>query len=316
MVRTIKNSQSYSIDKNMQIFLVHPRGGKTTSVGLRTGIIISFLLLGLISIGVFFVGAKYGSYAERQFFVTASNGTTMQEALVEQKDTANQLDALALRLGQLQSQLVRLNAIGRRVVKQLDVGQDEFDFSELPAMGGMDNNQTTTTQNYDDLIRQLSELSIGIQDREMQLQTLDHLITKLEVHEETLPAGSPVIDGWQTSTFGWRTDPFHGRRTFHHGVDFAGQQGTDIIAVASGIIIWAGKDGGYGNLVAIDHGDGYVTRYAHNKDLTVVVGDTVNRGQVIAHMGSTGHSTGTHVHFEVVKDGKKINPIKFIRKQS
>ena len=316
MVRKIKVSKNYLIDKNMQIFLVHPRGGKTTTLGLRTGLAISIVLLSLVSMGVFFLGAKYGSYSERQYSVNTSNDASSYQVNIDQQDTAIQLDALALRLGQLQSQLVRLNVIGRRVVEELDVGQDEFDFSESPAMGGMDANQATISQSYDDLVRQLSTLSIQIQDREMQLRTLDELMTKREVHEETFPTGSPVIKGWQTSTFGWRTDPFHGRRTFHHGVDFAGKQGADIVAVASGIVIWSGRDGGYGNLVAIDHGDGYVTRYAHNKDVTVTIGDTVNRGQVIAHMGSTGHSTGTHVHFEVVKDGRKINPIKFIRKKS
>jgi len=295
----------------MQVFLVHPRGGITTAFCMRTGVFVVLVLFCLISMGVFSLGAKYGSYTERRFIVDLE--LSGHRALADKRDAENQIDALALRLGQLQSQMVRLNVIGRRVVEELDVGNDEFDFSELPAMGGMEAQNSASSQSYDDLARELSSFTVRMQERELQLKTLDKLLTTREVSKKLIPAGSPVIEGWQTSTFGWRTDPFHGRRTFHYGVDFAGKKGSDIVAVASGIVIAAGRDKGYGNLVELDHGDGNVTRYAHNKDITVAVGEAVSKGQVIAHMGSTGHSTGTHVHFEVVQNGIKVNPFKFIR---
>ncbi len=298
----------------MQVFLIHPHGGKTKAFCLRTGIFVSLALFGLISMGVFSLGAKYGSYTERRFVV--DTGLPGRPAVFDKRDAENQIDALTLRLGQLQSQMVRLNVIGRRVVEELDVGNDEFDFSELPAMGGMETQRSASSQSYDELARELSSFTVRMQERELQLKTLDKLLTTREVSKEMIPAGSPAVDGWQTSTFGWRTDPFHGRRTFHYGVDFAGKKGSDIVAVASGIVIVASRDRGYGNLVEIDHGDGNITRYGHNKDITVAVGDAVSKGQVIAHMGSTGHSTGTHVHFEVVQNGIKVNPFKFIRGKS
>lgn len=311
MARIIKTTNNYSIQKNMQVFLIHPRGGKTKAFSLRNGVFVSLALFGLISMGVFSLGAKYGSYAERHFVI--DTGFPEKHTTSGKRDTENKIDALTLKLGQLQSQMVRLNIIGRRVVEELDIGNGEFDFSEFPAMGGMEAQNSASSQSYDELVRRLSSFTVQMQERELQLKTLDELLTKREVGKETFPAGSPAIDGWQTSTFGWRTDPFHGRRTFHHGVDFAGRQGSDIVAVASGLVIGAGREGGYGNLVEIDHGGGNVTRYAHNKDIAVVVGDAVSKGQVIAHMGSTGHSTGTHVHFEVIQNGIKVNPIKFVR---
>ncbi len=134
-----------------------------------------------------------------------------------------------------------------------------------------------------------------------------------EIRKQAYPAGRPLTKGWLSSYYGWRNDPFNGRRAFHHGIDFAGRKGSNVVAVASGLVTSSGKYRGYGNMVAIDHGGGHVTHYAHNKELRVSPGDRVNQGDTIAKMGSTGHSTGPHVHFEVLRHGKKINPIKFIR---
>ena len=142
---------------------------------------------------------------------------------------------------------------------------------------------------------------------------VDELMVNREIRKLAYPAGRPLTKGWLSSPYGWRNDPFHGRRAFHHGIDFAGRKGTNVVAVASGLVTSAGKYRGYGHMVAIDHGGGYVTHYAHNKELRVSPGDRVKPGDVIAKMGSTGHSTGPHVHFEVLRHGKKINPIKFIR---
>ena len=110
-----------------------------------------------------------------------------------------------------------------------------------------------------------------------------------------------------------RTDPFNGRREYHKGVDLAGKEGSDIIAVAAGIVTWSGDRYGYGNMVEINHGNGYITRYGHCKEVLVKAGDSVTKGQVIAHMGSTGRSTGPHVHFEVHKNGRVVNPLNYLR---
>lgn len=307
-------AEAYPKSGNMQLFLVHPRVGTTRVICLRKGMLFSVLFLFPLFASVFYLGAQYGSRQASQevevhHYLQPSSGADLD------LEAENQLDALALRLGQLQSQMLRLNVIGQRVVEELDIGKDEFDFSQVPAMGGSGADSIEYANNYEDLLEQVENVSIRMYDQELQLQTFSDLLTTRELEKETLPAGPPVRKGWITSSYGWRTDPFTGRRNFHSGVDFAGKTGDEVVAVASGLVIWAARDGGYGNLVAIDHGEGIVTRYAHNKDLIVEAGNRVDKGDIIAHMGSTGHSTGTHVHFEVLRNGKKINPVRFIRKQ-
>jgi murein DD-endopeptidase MepM/ murein hydrolase activator NlpD len=127
-----------------------------------------------------------------------------------------------------------------------------------------------------------------------------------------MPSGSPVKNGWVSSGYGKRTDPFTGKKEFHKGVDFAGKAGSEVLSVGDGIVSWVGERTGYGNLVEITHGNGYVTRYGHNKKLLVAVGDTVKKGQQIAVLGSTGRSTGPHVHLEVVHNDQQVNPSKYI----
>lgn len=316
MTRIVDTGKDYSTNGNMQLFLIHPRIGKTRVICLRRGMLVSMLLFPLLFSGVFYLGTQYGSSQAQQVIDTQVDLQSFRVSPAFKPQPDNQLDALALRLGQLQSQLLRLNVIGQRVIEELDIGQDEFEFSQLPAMGGSNVNLFEEPQSYDEILQQVATFSIQIHDQELQLQTFNELLTTREIEKETIPTGRPVKKGWLTSSYGWRADPFSGKRTFHSGVDFAAKQGAEVVAVASGLIIWASRDGGYGKMIAIDHGDGYVTRYAHNKKLTVVAGERVEKGDIIAHMGSTGHSTGTHVHFEVLRNGKKINPMKFIRKAS
>jgi murein DD-endopeptidase MepM/ murein hydrolase activator NlpD len=317
MTRKIETPEEYPKSGNMQLFLVHPRVGKTRVICLRKGMLFSTLFFFPLISAVFFLGAQYGSRSA-QHGVDLHSG--LQSAsyveLTLEPQVENQIDALALRLGQLQSQMLRLNVIGQRVIEELDIATDEFDLSQVPAMGGGSIDPFAKSQSYEDLAKQVETFSLRLYDQELQLQTFSDLLTERELERETIPGGLPVRKGWLTSSFGWRTDPFTGKRTFHSGVDFAAKRGAEVVAVASGLVIWASRDGGYGNLVAIDHGDGYVTRYAHNKDILVAAGDRVGKGDTIAHMGSTGHSTGTHVHFEVLRNGKKINPEQFIHEAS
>ena len=129
---------------------------------------------------------------------------------------------------------------------------------------------------------------------------------------EVIPAGRPITRGWLSSYYGMRTDPFSGRRAHHSGIDFAGKMGSDVVTVAAGVVTYSGRRSGYGNLVEINHGKGYVTRYGHNSELLVEVGETVKKGQIIAKMGSSGRSTGPHVHFEVLVNGRAVDPKKYI----
>jgi murein DD-endopeptidase MepM/ murein hydrolase activator NlpD len=222
------------------------------------------------------------------------------------------LDALALRLGQMQAQMLRLNALGERLVIQGNLDKDEFDFDAEPAVGGPGSAVATESVAYPDFLDMLDELGAGINDREQKLSVLESLLMSRSLSERVMPSGRPVEDGWLSSKYGKRNDPFSGKQEFHKGLDFAGKKGSEVIVVGDGVVTWAGKRSGYGNLVEVSHGNGYVTRYGHNQKHLVKVGDTVRKGQQIALMGSTGRSTGPHVHFEVMRDGKTVNPARYI----
>jgi murein DD-endopeptidase MepM/ murein hydrolase activator NlpD len=222
------------------------------------------------------------------------------------------LDALTLRLGRMQAQMLRLNALGSQLVEQASLDRDEFDFNSPPALGGPQDTASLQSIDVPDFLSMLDELDTQMQDREQKLSVLDTLLMDQSLHKRVMPSGSPVRNGFISSRYGKRTDPFTGKKEFHKGVDFAGKAGSKVLSVADGVVSWAGQRAGYGNLVEIRHGDGYVTRYGHNKKLLVTVGDTVKKGQPIAVLGSTGRSTGPHVHFEVVHNDKQVNPSKYI----
>jgi len=155
----------------------------------------------------------------------------------------------------------------------------------------------------------------GLQDVASDLQIKNpqiNVVIDRDLKKQIHPEGRPVAGGFISSYFGEREDPFSGEEAYHKGVDFAGTAGANVMAVAAGVVTWAGNRTGYGNLVEINHGDGYITRYAHNQRTLVSVGQTVKRGDPIALMGSTGRSTGPHVHFEVVRNGRQVDPLSFI----
>lgn len=235
-----------------------------------------------------------------------------QQIEATQRTAQANIDALTQRLGQLQGHITRLDALGNKLVKMAGIDASEFDFSNPPALGGPESAETV---NYTspDLTEAIDQLARQLEDRERQLQVLDHVIMSRNLENEVYPAGRPITKGWISSYYGMRSDPFTGRPEFHKGMDFAGKEGSKVVAVGGGIVTWAGRRYGYGNLVEINHGNGFVTRYGHNKEILVEVGDTVKKGQVIALMGSTGRSTGPHVHFEVIERGKHVNPLKFIQ---
>jgi murein DD-endopeptidase MepM/ murein hydrolase activator NlpD len=164
------------------------------------------------------------------------------------------------------------------------------------------------------VIGALDVLDEQLADRNRQLTVLEDFLLNRKLLDEIRPEGRPVTAGYISSRFGNRTDPFTGRRAFHKGIDFAGREGSDVVAVASGVVIWSGERSGYGELVEVNHGNGYVTRYGHNADNLVAVGDTVKRGQIIARMGDTGRATGPNLHFEVLLNGKAVDPLTYIGK--
>ncbi len=222
------------------------------------------------------------------------------------------IDALSSRIGLLQAHVMRLDALGRKLIHMASIDEGEFDFNQTPAMGGpeaLSNNGIEA----DELSEAINQLSHELENRENQLVVLENLVLNENLQREVQPSGRPIIKGWISSYFGMRTHPLSGRREMHKGIDFAGKQGDPVVAVAKGVVTYAGKRYGYGNTVDIAHGNGYTTRYAHNSSILVSVGDTVEKGFKIAKIGTTGRSTGPHVHFEVIRNGKEVNPVRFIR---
>ena len=237
-----------------------------------------------------------------------------REAIAEARHVADeQVGALAARVGQMHARLIRLDALGKRLTEVANLDRGEFDFDSAPAVGGPEVEafvgEGPAVPSLDDL---LASLDATIGDRSRQLAALETLILSRELARQVVPGGRPVESGYISSFFGKRADPFTGESAFHAGIDFAGAPGTRVLAVADGVVSYAGRDRGYGKLVEITHGGGYVTRYAHNASVLVQPGHTVRRGDAIALMGSTGRSTGPHVHFEVLRDGRPVNPMSFV----
>lgn len=267
-------------------------------------------------------GLMYGYFKlDSDIILTEEGLENWKQALIGQKqdlafvreDAERQLDALTLRLAELQGRITRLDALGERLISISSLDDGEFDFSQVPALGGpeevSDSFQVYTKPSLTDALDKLAE---EIDSREQQLQLLDNLIANKTLDGEAFLSGLPAAKGWLSSRFGARTDPFTGKDGWHNGIDYAAPRGTDILSLGAGVVVFSGDRWGYGTMVEINHGNGYVTRYAHNQSNEVRVGDIVTRGQVIAKMGSSGRSTGPHVHLEVIENGKAVDPQRFM----
>mgnify|MGYP000346364669 CR=1 FL=1 len=223
------------------------------------------------------------------------------------------ITALTIKLAELQSQVLRLNALGERLADDANIPTTEFNFNQLPASGGpVSEAFPINDKTLEQLFIEIDDFESKINYEEKQLQMLESLSFGHHIQNNGYLSGRPIAKGWLSSYYGVRKDPFNGKPTMHKGVDFAGKEDTAIIATASGVVTWASKRYGYGNLIEINHGEGLTTRYGHNKNLLVSVGDVVNKGQKIARMGSTGRSTGPHVHYEILRNNRQIDPIKFV----
>jgi murein DD-endopeptidase MepM/ murein hydrolase activator NlpD len=228
----------------------------------------------------------------------------------QEEDT---LDAMSLRLAELNARIIRLDALGRRLTDMADINDGEFDFDSSPAMGGPEEPMQSGSVEVPELVEAMAALDRDLDNREAQLSVLEGVLMHQNLEDRVYPQGRPVGSGWISSYFGKRTDPFTGKPANHTGIDFAGKLGDEIVAVADGVVTWSGDRYGYGIMVEINHGNGYSTRYAHNSENLVEVGDEIRKGQVVARMGETGRATGPNLHFEVVRNGRRVNPVNFIR---
>ena len=305
----------------MNIIIVGKRHGQSKTYSL--GPVARFLLLTSICVLPFAMGATgylLAAHLADKGLLDPIAAKAWEEDLDDQRQELQQirqhadleLDGLTLRLAELQAKLLRIDALGERLIDITKINGDEFDFSAVPAVGG----PGTLGETYQapEIQSVLDNLASRIDRREQQLEVLDDLLLANKIKTDTFVAGRPIKRGWMSSRYGKRTDPFNGRLAWHAGVDFAGKEGSDVIAVASGVVTWASDRYGYGKLVEINHGNGYKTRYAHGAELKVKLGDIVRKGDVVAAMGSSGRSTGPHVHFEVYKNGRTVDPAAYLHR--
>ena len=249
---------------------------------------------------------------------------TMQRELKSQSErvstvldrTRNNMGALAQRLSDLTARSIRLEALGERLVQLQGLDPAEFNFSDPPSRGGLAPLVKDDVEQVPNFIHSLEELAWQLENRSQAYSVLESSLIDNRHGDEMRPAGNPLGKGWISSRFGWRSDPMTGARSFHYGVDIPGASGQKIYAVAAGIVIFSGRRKGHGRMIDIDHGKGFVSRYAHNKKNKVVTGQRVARGDTVALLGSSGRSTGPHVHFEVMRFGKHLNPAKYIKSGS
>lgn len=256
-------------------------------------------------------------------------GTIYKDKLARQQEELDALkqynqeniNALTNSMAKLQAHIFRLDSLGGRLteVAQLDSKAFNFDFS--PSIGGPDDGEQSVDSKslifsknlkYGEFVKRMEQITEDIDSKSKQLTILETLLIADHFKLSITPTGKPAEKGWISSYFGMRKDPFSGKRRMHKGVDVAGKSGSSVLATADGVVIRAEKQSGYGKLIEIDHGYGLSSRYGHNKTIAVKVGDIIKQGQVIAAMGSTGRSTGPHVHYEVLRNGRQVNPQKYI----
>lgn len=224
------------------------------------------------------------------------------------------LNMMASKVGQMQAQLLRLDALGERLAETSGIKPKDLSFNQMPGQGGPHNEFSAEELSLEEFSNKLHELSSMLDERADKLGTLDSLLRYGRITKFVLPSEMPIDTDWFSSGYGYRIDPFSGKKAFHEGVDFAAETGTPIKAAAGGVVIFSERHSEYGNMVEIDHGDDVVSRYAHASKLLVSPGDVVLQGQKIAEVGSTGRSSGPHLHFEIRHKDKPQNPSRFLKK--
>ncbi len=271
----------------------------------------SAIVLGLLGVafGAGFVIRSADGGAVSELSRVKQDLSRQQAALVgAREDAQREINAIAARVGELQAQANRLNALGERLTHDGKLSDGEFKFDRVPGMGG---DEEVSDVPAGDLLKSLDALQLQFNQSGSQLSVLESMMYNQQLQLSALPTSRPV-PGFITSGFGTRADPFSGGQAHHMGIDFDANYGDPVRAAAGGVVVFSGVKTGFGNVVEIDHGNGYSTLYGHNSSLVVRVGDIVRPGQVLAKAGSTGRSTGPHVHFEVHVNGQPVNPRKFL----
>jgi len=294
--------------------------GRNTTLSHRHLILISLVVLvvlpALLGIVAYHAQDMLSVYnADSMMAAQRRELAAQRTAVLEtRRKTEAHLNALAQRMGQMQAQLMRLNALGSRLTRMAGLDAREFNFSVEAAMGGPE--KSAPSANPPELMDSLDRLTREIEGQQERLSALENLLLDRKLNAAVTPSGWPVEGGWISSGFGMRADPFNGHQSQHDGVDIASNMGSTILAVGDGVVSHSGEKAGYGLLVEITHESGLTTRYAHTRTILVRVGDRVQKGQAIALIGTSGRSTGPHLHFEVVRNGTPVNPMRYLQQAS
>jgi len=308
----------------MNIILVPHSAGRGRNISLSPAQLLVLALVVLVGLPLLIgavsykisayldptAGTREPEYIQRQAALLTNE---RQEIEQTRRDAELHLNALAQRLGHMQAELMRLNALGQRLARMGGLDKREFDFSEGPALGGPETARESSSISVPDFLKTLERVSGQIERKSERLAALESSLLDKQLKAAVYPTGWPTEGGWVSSGFGQRSDPFTGHSAIHEGVDIASRFGSTIKAMGGGVVSYAGDKEGYGCTVEINHGNGYSTRYAHCKSALVRVGDRVTKGQGVALVGTTGRSTGPHLHVEVLRDGKPVNPSSYLQ---
>jgi murein DD-endopeptidase MepM/ murein hydrolase activator NlpD len=301
----------------MQIILLHPRfQAKTLTLTTRHVLLIALLLFATVIGGawsLYYVTVRQGMEFNLPFIGNALAAAPPGDTIQKDRYVKENIAAMAVKLGEMQAQMMRLDALGERVQGLAGVRPEEFNFKQLPGRGGAEpTSKPTVSLGMAEFQQALDAMAKDLEHRADYMNVVETALINDKVKFKLLPTIQPVNVSYNASGFGWRIDPFTGRSAFHEGIDFPAPTGTRIVAAAGGVVIAAEYHHQFGNMIEIDHGNDIVTRYAHASRLLAKVGDIVKRGQHVADIGSTGRSTGAHLHFEVLVKGVQQDPHKFL----
>lgn len=303
----------------MQIIVVDPRFARAVTLTLtqRTFWVVLTLtaLTFVFSVTGLYVATLKAVSEFRIPYLHDLTATVMRDEVARNEQfMRDNVSAMARKLGEMQAQLMRLDALGERVSRLAGIRPEEFNFRELPGRGGADTPGRPLTM--DELKSELDRVARGVEHRADYMDVIESELMSARVRRTLLPENTPVSEGFVGSGYGMRTDPITGQLAMHAGLDFAAPIGTPIFAAAGGVVVSAEYHPMYGNAVTVDHGNHLSTLYAHASRIVVKPGDIVRKGQKLAEVGTTGRSTGPHLHFEVHVNGAPQNPARFLARQA
>ena len=295
--------------------LVKARTLTLTLTGVHLALLAGalFLVIAVLALGLNYLSLRYADKIDSPSLRSLVLSVQQEEHQKNQSYLRDSLNAMAVRMGQMQAQLLRLDSLGERLAELSGIKPQEFLFNQTLGQGGALSTLPSQDISFDEFNSKMNELSLTLNDRTAKLGALDVFLLQDRLKKKTLPTFAPVEARWFTSGFGLRIDPFTGKNAFHEGVDFIAEIGTPVMAAAGGVVVYSDYHPEYGNMIDIDHGNDLVSRYAHAAKRLVKLGQVVLRGQKIAEVGSTGRSTGPHLHFEVRHRGLPQNPTRFLK---